>query len=293
MKLALTRPVNIISAGIRDTESVIHFQDKLKHSSRIGIVGNGGIATELVYELKAIDVVWAIKDSSIAATFVDPGAGQFFVDLLHTPEGGTPTDQVPVVKRMMYRSPDKKKAAGHVVTGSALGPDWHTGIDVAGCKKLGQKLVKVEYECEVARLYTHDEFVKTNKVLTQMAGDQEKYNIYMELSNGKVYGLDLIVSATGVVSNGDAIQPRQRRLDLDETDGGILVDDNMMTSVEDIFAAGDVCHASWTDAGNDAHNALWFQMRLWTQGSSYCTCNLLDANLRPVQPTSLEGGRKG
>jgi len=65
--------------GIRDTESVATFQEKLKTSKRICIVGNGGIATEMVYELQAVDIVWAIKDDSIATTFFDPGAAEFFI----------------------------------------------------------------------------------------------------------------------------------------------------------------------------------------------------------------------
>ena len=42
------------------------------------VVGNGGIATEIVYELSDVDVIWAVKDSSISSVFVDPGAGNFF-----------------------------------------------------------------------------------------------------------------------------------------------------------------------------------------------------------------------
>ena len=47
--------------GIRDTESVQNFQEKLSGSRRIAVVGNGGIATEMVHELKGVDIVWAIK----------------------------------------------------------------------------------------------------------------------------------------------------------------------------------------------------------------------------------------
>jgi hypothetical protein len=47
--------------GIRDTESVQHFQERLSGSRRIAVVGNGGIATEIVHELEGVDIVWAIK----------------------------------------------------------------------------------------------------------------------------------------------------------------------------------------------------------------------------------------
>ena len=42
--------------GIRDTESVRNFKAKLEGAARVVIVGNGGIATELVHELKGVEV---------------------------------------------------------------------------------------------------------------------------------------------------------------------------------------------------------------------------------------------
>ena len=71
--------VNQYILGIRDTESVLSFQEKLQSAKRICIIGNGGIATEMIYELQAIDIIWAIKDDSITATFVDAGAAEFFI----------------------------------------------------------------------------------------------------------------------------------------------------------------------------------------------------------------------
>lgn len=31
------------------------------------------------YEIEGCEVIWAIKDKSISSTFVDPGAGEFFM----------------------------------------------------------------------------------------------------------------------------------------------------------------------------------------------------------------------
>ena len=47
--------------GIRDTESVLQFSQKIKNSRRIVIVGNGGIATELVNEVDGVEMIWVIK----------------------------------------------------------------------------------------------------------------------------------------------------------------------------------------------------------------------------------------
>ena len=56
--------------GIRDTESVERFQTHLKGAKKLVIVGNGGIATELVHELQNIDIDWIIKDNSIGTYWV-------------------------------------------------------------------------------------------------------------------------------------------------------------------------------------------------------------------------------
>lgn len=71
--------------GIRDTETVYEFQSKLKFAKRIIIVGNGGIATELVYEIQNCEIIWAIKDAHISHTFFDPHSAKFFEKALNEP----------------------------------------------------------------------------------------------------------------------------------------------------------------------------------------------------------------
>ena len=108
----------------------------------------------------------------------------------------------------------------------------------------------VEYNVEVEKILSREE------VLLLQQDDEEKcWNIYVQLSNGKVLGCDFVISATGVVPNGGLFRDV---VDVDE-DGGIIVDDHLRTSDHDIFAAGDVCTAAWD------HSTHWFQMRLWTQ----------------------------
>ena len=55
------------------------------------IVGNGGIATEMVHELESVDIVWSVKDDAIAANFIDAGCAEFFSSNINrkTPEEGT------------------------------------------------------------------------------------------------------------------------------------------------------------------------------------------------------------
>jgi len=51
--------------GIRDTETVMSFQKRLADARQIVLVGNGGIATELCYEIDKCKIVWAVKDDHI------------------------------------------------------------------------------------------------------------------------------------------------------------------------------------------------------------------------------------
>ena len=224
--------------GIRDTESVEQFQKHLKGAKKIVIVGNGGIATEMVHELKNIDIVWVIRDSSIVATFVDPGAGQFFLDELN--KNDDKEDEHKVVKRSKFTALEFEKLTTSGVGAAALGPDWHSGLYVHG---LGHaKHVQVETETEVKEM--------------QEINDDE-FKVSVTLTNGKIIYCDFVVSATGVIPNGDQIKIENLNLD---TNKAIIVNEQMQTNLKNVYAAGDVCScSSWN------HSPLWFQMRLWTQ----------------------------
>lgn len=64
--------------GLRDTESVVEFEKRVHNSRKILIVGNGGIASDLVYQLTNIEIEWVIKDKYVSQTFLDAGAATFF-----------------------------------------------------------------------------------------------------------------------------------------------------------------------------------------------------------------------
>ncbi|XP_043477105.1 pyridine nucleotide-disulfide oxidoreductase domain-containing protein 1 [Leptopilina heterotoma] len=225
--------------GIRDTESVTNFLEKIKNARRIVIVGNGGIATELVYKIRGIEVIWVIKDKHISATFVDPGAAQFFQDRLQNKVDNLPTQSDEVknfcFKRARYTTSEEKTKK----VGAALGPDWHN-FKLTQFPPLPIE-IQVKYECEVLRI--------TNRV-------NEEWPVVVELTNGETVNCDLVISATGVIPNANL--PGLEDLKRGQ-DGGYLVDWKLTTSQDDIFAAGDVCSANWDIARH------WFQMRLWTQ----------------------------
>lgn len=229
--------------GIRDTESVLQFSHKVKNARRIIIVGNGGIATEIVHEVKGVEMIWVIKDKHISATFVDPGAAEFFLNKISKSDTSGNLSKDALTKRMRYVVSDNTQ----IKNGAALGPDWHSSFDISS-KFFKSTNVHVEYECEVSRLLTPDEQKQLNST--------EEWPIYIQLTNGKIIGCDLVISATGVIPNSGMCG--LEKLEKGE-DAGLLVDWKLETSEKDIYAAGDVCTTDWQKAKH------WFQMRLWTQ----------------------------
>nr|XP_054752905.1 pyridine nucleotide-disulfide oxidoreductase domain-containing protein 1-like [Lytechinus pictus] len=248
--------------GIRDTESVRTFQKHLEGARRIIVVGNGGIATELVYEVEGCQVIWAVKNQSISSTFVDAGTAEFF--LPHLVEEKKAGDVGPS-KRLKYSvtksTGDDTSSKQPGVLGSALGPDWSSGLNMRGQGSQSHS-VHVEYKCEIQELLTPDEAKKlgmTDAVpsASALSDHTNPWPVYAKLTNGKIYGCDFIVSATGVTPSTN-ILAGVPSLKLG-VDGGVEVDDHMRTSIADVYAAGDVCTATWDPAPN------WIQMRLWSQ----------------------------
>ncbi|XP_063073962.1 pyridine nucleotide-disulfide oxidoreductase domain-containing protein 1 [Engraulis encrasicolus] len=240
--------------GIRDTDSAQEFQKRLSTARRIVVVGNGGIALELVYEVEGCEVVWAVKDKAIGNTFFDAGAAQFLIPTL---DQDKPEKALPC-KRARYTTEPATDGAGRSVAsrerGSALGPDWHEGISLRGAQKVSHK-VTLEYQCGVESISS-----QKDSSHTPPAGhntEEGTWPVYVKLTNGKTYGCDFIVSATGVVPNAEPFLPGNNFAL--SPDGGLLVDDHMRTSEPDVFAAGDVCSTEWEAS------PLWQQMRLWTQ----------------------------
>lgn len=221
--------------GIRDTESVKQFQKRVNNATRLAVVGNGGIASELVYEISGIEVHWIIKDEYISSTFVDSGAAGFFQDRLTT-KG----EQKSIVKRMRYTEETAEHNTKLVKQGAALGPDWHRTVDISGKLENVPDAVKIHYKVEI------EEILEQN----------EGFPLKLKLSNGESIECDFVVSATGVVPTRNFTCDRDFQLG---PDGGLFVNWEMATSVNDVYAAGDVCYAGWE------HAQHWFQMRLWTQ----------------------------
>ncbi|RZC36942.1 Pyr redox 2 domain containing protein [Asbolus verrucosus] len=218
--------------GIRDTDSVEKFVENLRAAKRIAVVGNGGIASELVFKVKNVEVDWIIKDKHITATFVDPGAAEFFQPALKKDD----TAKEPISKRMRYGEGTVSKS------GAALGPDWYKDLIISGGRDPElQSSVNLHYETEI---------VGVNDL------KNSEFPIEVALSNGETVACDLVISATGVLPRDNFLTRNGLKK---SEDGGIQVNEFMQTSLPDIYAAGDICSANWPLAKH------WFQMKLWTQ----------------------------
>lgn len=217
--------------GIRDTDSVEVFINKLREVKKVLVVGNGGIASELVYKIENADVDWVVKDRHISSTFVDPGAAHFFESAL---KKSSVSDKSPS-KRMRFT-----ETTDSANSGAALGPDWYKLLEIKGALSRDVKSnVRIHYESEI------DSIENGNKTVN------------VKLKNGKVINTEIVISATGVVPRtGEIVWDRDIEL---SHENGYVVDEHMKTSLKNIFAAGDICTANWQ------HATHWFPMKLWTQ----------------------------
>lgn len=233
--------------GIRDTESVVEFQKRIENSKQIVVVGNGGIASELIYELKNVSIDWVIKDKFVSQTFVDPGASAFFqsrIDGTAKPNDAELNSKVPILKRMRYEQEQNNVQDGTMPTsGAALGPDWHTLFDLTGTHKELPKSVTIHYGTAIDNV-------------DAMIDNNSSFPIEVTLTNGEKIPCDFVVSATGVTPylNFEYDVEFKRG-----PDNGLSVNNLMETSVHGIYAAGDITYADWQLSEH------WFQMRLWTQ----------------------------
>lgn len=226
--------------GIRDTESVKDFQKKLETSRKMVIVGNGGIASEIVHATSGIQKTWIIRDDYISATFIDPGAAEFFQDTFRNINTEGQSSSNTILRRHVFMEEDNLVSLNKNLKSAALGPDWYRKIE--GVKSgNGTQELDIIYNSEIRSV------IEIN---------DKDYPLQVELTNGKIVECDFVISATGVepaVNFSSDIKPELG------PDGGIAVNEYQETSIKNVFAAGDVVHAAWKPAPH------WFQLRLWTQ----------------------------
>lgn len=226
---------------LRDTTTIRSLEKKLERCKRLLIVGNGGISLELVGKISNCDKIWIVRNDFIGSVFFDSEAGKFFLDSINSKKSDSS-----IYNEQHTYSTNKHSSlpqAEHITNyGPALGPNWCKDARLRGtCSTHGE--IQIIYRDEIKEISYSGEDQYPLKVLTV---------------NGKQLDCDLIALAIGVLPNRVNISGAE--LDISPTDGGILVDNQMRTSLKDIYAAGDIVSCEkWQPSD------LWFQMRLWTQ----------------------------
>uniref|UniRef100_A0A0N5ASH6 Pyridine nucleotide-disulfide oxidoreductase domain-containing protein 1 n=1 Tax=Syphacia muris TaxID=451379 RepID=A0A0N5ASH6_9BILA len=259
------QPSHPLVVSLRDTATIEELDKKVHSARRVVVIGNGGIATEVVfvyfmvnlYELKNVEIIWAIRHSSISATFFDEGAAEFFKPMLLY--GQTKKEESVAPKR--FKITVNEDGSRDDTASFALGPDWASYCDITGC--LQKRSVHVIYEVEMKEILdSSTEIIPTVK----SSYFEGNWPLFVKLSDEQVVGCDLLIHATGVDPNSALWKSECSELELAD-DNGILVDEHMMTSIPDVYACGDVCSAGWQWSKH------WMQMRLWTQAyqmGAYC-----------------------
>ncbi len=112
---------------------------------RVILVGNGGIATEVAYEIEGCQVIWVVKHENISVPFLDTAASQFLLrSRADKRQQAGDSKTGPLIQTLRYTLADRNKdGEGRLVLvgakkedpelkGSALGPDWTQGKRFTG-----------------------------------------------------------------------------------------------------------------------------------------------------------------
>lgn len=223
---------------IRDLSSVVYLQNQLSLCKRVAFIGNGGISLELVGKISRCHKTWIIKDRYIGCPYFDSGAAKFLLDLASA--DGDVQSLSNTSPRSSYTASKLRSHPGQTF-GPSLGPDWCHG-ELKGIPSQRGKL-DIVYDDEVQDIFMNEQAESYLKIQTK---------------NGIELDCDMIVSAIGVESNKIAVTGGY--LDVSAKDGSIIIDEEMRTSLENVYAAGDcVSCEKWKES------ETWFQMHLWTQ----------------------------
>ncbi|EFO85960.1 hypothetical protein CRE_01577 [Caenorhabditis remanei] len=243
---------------LRDTQSAEQLKHQLGSARNVLIVGNGGIATELIYELKNVELTWLVRDSWICASFFPEDVEKFIEKrLLNGRSDGKKHDGVQ--KHLRYSTSSVSHPGP---SGPALGPDWCSTIDFGQIsQKSTNRTVKILRNCVIGNIETSGELNieyldRNNGVNRQKCDTVDLFRIFQTKSFLKP---DLVIWAGGVTPNSEVWRKDES---LKTTaNGGISVNDACETSISDVYACGDVSTLTLSEVSS----TLWNQRQLWTQ----------------------------
>ncbi|OCL28541.1 hypothetical protein U472_01255 [Orenia metallireducens] len=169
-----------------------------------------------------------------------------------------------------------------IVIGAGL-----VGIDAAiGLAELGVKVSVIEMADRILPLQLDDKLaakyqakfeesgieIITNARANKVLADNENYVRGLELTDGQIIDGKLIVVATGVRPNIGLIKGTEI-----EVDQGIIVDEYQQSSLEDIYAAGDVAQSKELFTNELALTPIW---PLAIKQGEVAACNMVGITTR-------------
>jgi pyruvate/2-oxoglutarate dehydrogenase complex dihydrolipoamide dehydrogenase (E3) component len=120
-KTLAPQPMNTV-IQIRDVDTIERLQARLADARRIVIVGTGGIAMELAYELKNMEIYWASKSAYVGTPFFDATIGLALEERFNKGrEEGELKREVVLNK---YAVEPNRELSAKSTLGCSLGPNW-------------------------------------------------------------------------------------------------------------------------------------------------------------------------
>lgn len=181
---------------IRDTHSVNQLEQHLSNSRRVVVVGNGGIATELVYKMKRCHIVWLIRDKTISSAFFDPVSAQFMINRLNESKKDESVVHPTQKSKFIVNGDGVNESKGEPgsTMGPSLGPDWDLGKGFTGRSQ--ESSLVIEYDSEVLSVSETKDSCDIGPDGTEERQERD-LPVVVELSSGKKFPCDIVISATG------------------------------------------------------------------------------------------------
>ena len=270
---------------VRDTDSADELNRALSKSKKVVVAGNGAIALEVITKLRGLDISWIVKQGHIGDALLDVDVGLFLLECYEKKNKGsvhitqskaTRKGDDPDLEEAPLEAPPAKPQFSH-----GLGPKWtirlsqnkedddqSSGNDNGGGGGGGDTNLNVVYNIKLV-----------DTVEPSKDDSASEWPVYAVLSNGERIGADLVISCVGVLPNTTWI-PKDKGFEF-SSDGGLLVDEKMQTSVSDVYAAGDIC----TLRDDINCGPQFFQIRLWSQArlmgefAAHCMADSQEADL--------------
>lgn len=260
---------------LRDDNDIKFFEDIINKSKSICILGNGGIALDVLYLLRNTNIKLSLvaKEKHLGAAYFDENMGQFLMEhLMNNENMNTETE----IKQKSFHFETKNESKSEQMSGCSLGPYWSHKVMVP-CHRVEDKSENYKNNIE----FYFDSVVTKIKCLED--------HVVITTNNDRNIVCDYLLIAIGVHSNNSIKFSEEIAIN---NQNSYIVNFNMETSIKDVYAAGDCCFLDLESNNYNLNDHLWFQRFLWSQAvvmgsfAGECMLNSIDPNLK-AEPLDL------